>query len=358
MKLKNISNIKGVLIILVVFGHCFPLISRNEPIVNYIWTFIYNFHMPPFFLLSGLLYYNSSKIKKISGKKFVLGKLKTLMIPYLTVSLCSYLLIYFLSSVPLFNNLLSRAGYGEIKFNEMIYSIITNNNHIDQHLWFVYALFLIFLFQVFLDKATDNHILKFILTLGISLLGSFIFTQGLVSKVFYFSFYFYIGRYFLNNWNNFSNITLKTSLINIVMFFGTNSLLTYLSIANLGTSVLTEIMQYFVAIHSIFALISLIRLLRGIQLLERLSQLLGNNSFIIYLLHQPFLVSGVSGVIILMNQNIILYSPFITVLGIMVPIIIYNFLIKKNNIISFLFTGKATKPSKSIDSTKKSININ
>lgn len=46
------DNIKGFLIILVVFGHCF-FYSQENPIINAISDFIYMFHMPAFVFVSG-----------------------------------------------------------------------------------------------------------------------------------------------------------------------------------------------------------------------------------------------------------------------------------------------------------------
>lgn len=46
------DNIKGFLIILVVFGHCF-FYSQENPVINAISDFIYMFHMPAFVFVSG-----------------------------------------------------------------------------------------------------------------------------------------------------------------------------------------------------------------------------------------------------------------------------------------------------------------
>ncbi len=66
---------KGIGIILVVAGH----IQENE----YINFFIYSFHMPLFFILSGYLYKNK--------EKFIKAKAKSILIPYLSIAIISFL---------------------------------------------------------------------------------------------------------------------------------------------------------------------------------------------------------------------------------------------------------------------------
>lgn len=72
MKTRNfkIDNLKGFLIILVVFGHLLELIM-NQGAVKYIYEWIYSFHMPLFVFLSGYFY-------KYSFKKIV----QKLLCPY------------------------------------------------------------------------------------------------------------------------------------------------------------------------------------------------------------------------------------------------------------------------------------
>lgn len=67
---EYIDWLKGLLILLVVVGHCW-LIDDS------IFTFIYKFHMPFYFGISGYLFSN----KKVF-REFVKTKFKNLIIPY------------------------------------------------------------------------------------------------------------------------------------------------------------------------------------------------------------------------------------------------------------------------------------
>lgn len=75
VRINWIDLYKGILILLVLVGH----ISQNK----YINTFIYSFHMPAFFFISGYLY----KTKK----HFIKQKFKSIMIPYFFFSLLTYI---------------------------------------------------------------------------------------------------------------------------------------------------------------------------------------------------------------------------------------------------------------------------
>ena len=85
-KLRNnvLDFAKGIAIILVIIGHCVQFGSGNEYcsnefyLTNFLFKFIYSFHMPLFMLISGYLFLYS--IKKYSTKEIIKRKLKSLLI--------------------------------------------------------------------------------------------------------------------------------------------------------------------------------------------------------------------------------------------------------------------------------------
>jgi fucose 4-O-acetylase-like acetyltransferase len=74
-----IDSVKGIAILLVVLGHIIPM---DNPFC--IW--IYSFHMPIFFILSGLLLSYRDDWKHKTIKEFVIKKMKSLLYPYFTLS--------------------------------------------------------------------------------------------------------------------------------------------------------------------------------------------------------------------------------------------------------------------------------
>lgn len=77
---------KGIAIILVVIGHIYIGESKYA---YYLKTFIYSFHLPLFFLVSGLLF-NPDKI--ISITDFFKSRFKGLIYPYITFSIFAYVI--------------------------------------------------------------------------------------------------------------------------------------------------------------------------------------------------------------------------------------------------------------------------
>ena len=80
------------------------------------------------------------------------------------------------------------------------------------------------------------------------------------------------------------------------------------------------------------------------QSTAKIIKTLGMYSYDIYLMHAPFLVSGLMGILLA-------YSPFPTViccvsvfvLGLFIPIVVSKFIIRKIPFLSVLILGKITK---------------
>ncbi len=132
----RIDVLKGIGIILVVWGHCVGIFIRE----------IYIFHIPLFFFLSGLFF--SSK------PNFVWRKMKTLIFPAIGYS------IFFFLSVSILGG-----GYAERFKAFSIYNLAV----FDGPLWFLYALFLISVFYYFLFRLVKNSLWRLIFTYAIGI---------------------------------------------------------------------------------------------------------------------------------------------------------------------------------------------
>lgn len=87
-RIEYIDIAKGLLILLVVIGH----VQQNEPF-TLLKQFIYTFHMPAFFIISGILFDKS----RTANKKFfpyVKKKIYTLIIPYFFFEILSGIVFY------------------------------------------------------------------------------------------------------------------------------------------------------------------------------------------------------------------------------------------------------------------------
>lgn len=79
-----IDLLKGFAIFLVVFGHNIMLVQTNSAI--FITKYIYSFHMPLFFMISGLLFN-----KYGTFREYIVRKAKNLLIPYFSFASILYL---------------------------------------------------------------------------------------------------------------------------------------------------------------------------------------------------------------------------------------------------------------------------
>lgn len=86
-RIEWIDIFKGILIFLVIFGHAAQGIQSNENVLDYtgygsisfVKNVVYSFHMPAFFVASGLLFNN---LKEKLNKKYLIRKLKQIIYPY------------------------------------------------------------------------------------------------------------------------------------------------------------------------------------------------------------------------------------------------------------------------------------
>ena len=78
----HIDNVKGVLIVLVVLGHTVGQMTGSHPAAGTLYAWIYQFHMPAFALLCGLL----TTSGPLDGPRSA-GLVRTLLVPYVLFQL-------------------------------------------------------------------------------------------------------------------------------------------------------------------------------------------------------------------------------------------------------------------------------
>lgn len=135
-RLEYLDAAKGLGILLVILGHIYawnPNINRKILV-----TWIYSFHMPLFFIVSGMLikYKNYCNIKE-----FIFSRIKHILVPYIVFSLCNALVRILLY------------GYDESAF---IRDVICTFILIGVDTWFLQALFLAEIMFIVIRKIVKN----------------------------------------------------------------------------------------------------------------------------------------------------------------------------------------------------------
>lgn len=235
MKLTTNSNkkiveydvLRVIVTILVLLSHClyYRMITQyggidysryvmEKPIVfrllEKLKEIIYAFHMPLYMALSGALFFQSfMKKKALTLKSLAFSKAKRLLIPFTIVT--------FFYSVPL----KYIAGYW--KTSENIYWDILIGQFFAQgntYLWFLPALFIIFIIVYLLEKKNMNRIIVMMVLLIVSLISDKCSILVLQDSMLY-AFWFYLGYCFEVKREIINERDIKKdSIIIAISFFG------------------------------------------------------------------------------------------------------------------------------------------
>lgn len=188
---SNISEIS----LLYTFGVLLTILGHSH---SNDWTtfpsqpveFIYSFHMPLFFCISGYLFAKSHSLEKNGFIKWISDKSKRLLIPYFVISAISF--------IP--KTLIEKGSLNRIGLNEIFQCFFAPRNNIWGHFWFlpvIFILYLVFgLWKSFFYNSSKHPKCAVVGILSISLLLHFIKTDIVwlgLSDLCDFAVYFAIG---------------------------------------------------------------------------------------------------------------------------------------------------------------------
>lgn len=152
---------KGIGMILVVFGHFHPENSpRYYSVIN---ALIYSFHMPLFFIISGLLY----DYKKLPYSEFVKTKTKRLAIPFMTIAGLFFLVKFVMAKFVVLDH--------PVNWRSVLALIVDPVHSYMPLLWFVHALFFMFIIYPLLRKVIKYNFIIIILLCLANTVDSFHF---------------------------------------------------------------------------------------------------------------------------------------------------------------------------------------
>lgn len=200
-KVKFISYIQLIGIVLVVLGHSLHMYPVNYGMGTLLYRMIYSFHMPLFFFVSGFLMIYTIQIKgRRTWNSFVSGKLKRMLVPFITLTTVTFVPRALLSDfaddvIPLSIESLAKA-------------YIFKSYLVIPYLWFLQALLILLIssFSIFIiferTKLSDKWFYIFTYILGVILPIIFgnsqdFFSLGMVCKnTLYFAIGMIYARYF------------------------------------------------------------------------------------------------------------------------------------------------------------------
>ena len=205
--------LRGIAMFLVIYGHT----TQNVQIQKY----IYSFHMPLFFIISGM----AEIFQKTEGtKEFVKKKIKTLVIPYFLLNLLMFPITYINDRI----RATSRFSIKEYLIGTIYSNTMNSYSASSNATWFILTLFLTELLFFFMKKITKNDKELFYLTSILALAGY----ANSISKwkyhgpwhiqvVFTAVAFYYIGYIFMKNIDSIKELFNKkiNTLIYVVVLF-------------------------------------------------------------------------------------------------------------------------------------------
>jgi fucose 4-O-acetylase-like acetyltransferase len=314
---------KAIGIVLVVYGHVArgvfnAGIEFQESIYRSIDSIIYSFHMPLFFFLSGLFFYQS--LLKRGGKSLIFNKIDTIIYPYLVWSIFQGLIQVFLSKYT--------------NSNVSLYEVFSLIWEPRAQFWFLYALFILFVVSTLIYTKIKVDSVMFFIPAAIL----YIF-PGLLPELNVFNFisqglvFFCFGLFFTQYFKieTFSNFRVFTGLLSL--FIVGQWLFHFYFLLDYTNKGLPSLM---------LAIISIILIVSGSSLLAQrryqFIRVIGASSMIIYLMH---ILAG-SGVRVLLSKLLHIDSLFVhiflgCIVGVLAPVV---FLVVINKLkIQYVFSA-------------------
>ncbi len=272
---EYIDWLKGFAIFLVVYAHSWQ-------ISNTMFWFIYRFHMPLFFCISGYLFSS-----KKSFKDFIKTKIKTLILPYFVFFIISYLITNFLIK--------------HVTIEKLLKAFLLNGKYLiyvnNWAIWYLVLFFIAAIIFYFIAKIKNKRVFTVVtIILGILTVPCYLFLKKIIGSEFIpFSmqvlpaaiFFMGIGKIYKENEKVFIELNKKTKIILSFILFG------------LGLIISRKVDSQIISIDTYRYLISALFIIQFIVLITKDNK----NKYIRYIGKNSLVILGVHRVLLKLLQN-------------------------------------------------------
>lgn len=326
---NEINIMRGMAVLCVVVGHSFHA-TDNPTILGFIKSFVYCFHMPAFFFISGFLVKERQMDIGMKVSK-IINKGKRLMVPYLFFTIVSILL----------KTVFGSFASNPLNYGTLVTDILTGRNNPNGGLWFLYALFIISAVGILLNHVDIRLMLAS--TFILYLFNCFVFHQsGQILGFFLEYAWYYFGGGFFRKY-------LYESARK------TGALLSAYGKLIIGATAIVYIAIVYVRVYLVnLWLLSVLVTWGGILLLcflailtevsnrkymKNIWMLLGDYGMDIYMI--GYYVQQVLYVFMgkMLKMDYLVYAWCMCIFGLIVPVFISKYIIRKNKVLSFLILG-------------------
>lgn len=335
-RIRWIDYLKAFACVLVVLGHLIQSLQKSnidnyQNITSFIDWFIYLFHMPLFFFISGYLYEkNKEDFTWKNYREFELKKIVNFIVPYF-----SFYLLYVGINIMFAQSVNYKLGMQNI--------LNMFNNPISPY-WFLYALLSIFIVVPLIEKILKNNRYFILGILVILKIISILVKTNIyfLDSIFSYTIYFYMAN-FVSIKNNCNAKKEYFSIISKIILYIILAIIIYLNINEINKYLMALIKEIF-AVLGIYLCLKIFLNIKKSRFLDTIKKY----TFQIYLLH-TILGAGIRILLLKIGiQNYILHIVLGFIASIYIPVLI-SIICEKTKYLNFFFF-----PIKTIKQIKRS----
>lgn len=336
----QLQIMRGIAILMILLHHSISHLPQSFGVIK-LTLALNHVHVVVFFVISGILFeFKRKSIYSKGIKSFFYQKIKRLLLPYLFWFVSLSIEIKILCKISPVEKIINGLGYQEWSFLEIIWNTLTMQNYYTMHLWFVYVLFIIYIINVLLkDKFSDWKIF-IVLFLLFNIILTFFNPPLLLERFLKHSLNFFAGRMIIRYY---SLDILRNNYITMssVIILGCLSAIEYFSITSFTYTYIGNMIWGLVGTQFIFAVACILK--ERLYFISDILKIIGDYSYPIYLIHNPYIISAVYILFKLFTSfdSFILSYGYVLLsilLSILIPVI-FNKIISRYHVLSEIMFG-------------------
>lgn len=342
-KNQTIQIMRGIAIAIVLLRHAIAQVNRDA-VLDVAEQIIICFHMPVFFVVSGYLFQKQlKKYQSLTKAKFLAGKAKRLLVPYAfwTVLLWTGVQIACKLS-PAILAKMTEIGFAPMSVGNLLYGLLTYQVYYTEHLWFVYVLFLLFVINIFMQRVGATRY-TFVFWLIIGLVTLFVDLPHIIERTLLWGVFFEFGR-ITYKYSIPAKCTGGGNLAACILFIGGSVLRIagqHSEITGRLFGVLMQLNKYLIGFAGVVLIYAASRYLSRFGKALKVPKTVGDYSFDIYLMHNPYFVA-LSAIALnkLLGVNSYVTVIIATLLGICIPMLVSYLVIRRVKWMSSIMIGR------------------
>ncbi|MGN0521523.1 MAG: acyltransferase family protein [Eubacterium sp.] len=336
----ELNIFRGLIIIWVVIGHSF---DAAQPILGFAHSYAYTFHMPAFFLLSGFLFAPKIRRSNTASQKLslVFDRFKRLIIPYLFLTLVSYILKFLFESYA--NNALA-SGWG------IVSSVLLGINNPNGGLWFLHLLFILSVIAVIISRLPIT--VTFVIFAVLKIVSLFVnINIPIISSVFFYGIYFFFGMLLIDRYDKISEFFNKKlsekksfaafSVISVIMLAASFAAsFFYLKIEK------NSVLSFLLCVFNIILWYFIAQLVMRIKPVKPAVMTIGFYGMDIYMIGYYIQISIRVIFGSMLGLPITVYTLLMFIFGLLLPIPISKYIVRKIKLTRILILGDFSSKNK------------